>query len=435
MPSNDKSKKSRTKPPRGRPAATSALSQPVVQDASHLTALSSFSPNGNLFAFLSLSVDKHRLRVYDTVNGQSVAEHIIDSARVTALTCTNFDPSEAHRPSAEDESLPPNKKKRKKRNSQAAETNAQNKGIEVVVLGLSDGTLLFFSPTHGRVLRTLSHTSSTSSILSIVTTENEDSTPIIWTSGDDGTIRLWNAQKNEILGSWKNDDRIPYSSMAVRPGSYADQEGRVDVLVANHSIRLLSTNGSLTEGTNFDSQKPKQLASFTGHASAITHLQWDASQTPSTRFLTMAEADRFVYVWEVPETQSGSSAEGKIIASIPLDSDARTIALSVPTSSTPSSTQQSLLTLAASGKISVFPIPTELVAPASSNRVQHKVPTLLPRSNVSAASKKNASAAPIVDATFAHGEQGRLRVARLVGGARPVFDVVVSIISKLNGLR
>ncbi|KAF8213640.1 WD40-repeat-containing domain protein [Mycena galopus ATCC 62051] len=412
MASAAKSKKNRSKPPSGRPLATSSISQPVVEDASYLTALSSFSPKGNLFAFLSLAVDKHRLRVYDTATGQSVAEYVVDSARVSSLAWSNFDPSEAPRPTASDVEEPPNKKKRKKRNSQANGDGPLQitSAMEVVLLGLSDGTVLFFSPTHGRVIRTLSHSTSTAAILSVVLTENGDSVPTTWTSGADGAIRLWNAQKNDILGSWKNDDRIPYSSMAIRPTSEGD---RVDVLVANHSIRLLSTNpDTLTE-------KPTQLSSFTGHASSVKQLQWDASQTPPTRFMSMAEADRIVSIWQTPE---GSTAEGKMVASVQLDSDARTISLSV--SSSASSERQNLLTLTASGKISIFPIPTELVPPASSSRTQHKVSTLLPRSNLSVSAKKGSSGSQVVDASFAAGVVGHIRVARIVGGVRPVFDLV-----------
>lgn len=56
-----KSKTPRNKPPKGRPVTTSAISQPTVEDASSTHPLSSFSPKGELFAFLSPAVDKHRL--------------------------------------------------------------------------------------------------------------------------------------------------------------------------------------------------------------------------------------------------------------------------------------------------------------------------------------------------------------------------------------
>ncbi|KAK7064670.1 U3 small nucleolar RNA-associated protein 5 [Favolaschia claudopus] len=410
MASPQKSKKNRTKPPRGRPAATSAISQPVVEDASQLTAFSSFSPNGNLFAFLSLAVDKHRLRVFDTAISQSIAEHVVDSARVSSLSWSIFDPSDASRNVVADVDEPPNKKKRKKRASLAnGDTSLPqiNTALEVVLLGLSDGTVLFFSPTHGRVIRTLSHSTSTAAILSVVLKQTGDSAPTTWTSGADGAIRLWNAHKNDFLGSWKTDDRIPYSSLAIRPTT----DDSVDVLVANHSIRLLSSNAeTLTE-------QPTQVASFTGHASPVKQLQWDASNAPPTRFMSMAEGDRIVSIWETPEN---SAVEGKMVASVQLDSDARAISLSA---SAASSERQNLLTLTASGKISIFPIPAEIVPPASSSRTQHKVSSLLPRSNLSTSSKTGPGV-QIVAASFAADVVGHIRVARLVGGVRPVFDLV-----------
>lgn len=410
-----KAKKPRTKPPRGRPAATSAISQPAVADTSALTYLSTFSPRGDLFAFLSLADDKHRLRVYDTVTRQSVAEHVVDTARVTSLCWARCNMSDAQRQSAEDEtdSQQP-KKKRKKRNSQAAASAAQPVPPQVVVLGLSDGTLSLFSPTHGRIVRTLSHISSIAAILSVAVDDaRDDETSLIWTSGADGTIRLWNASKNDVVSTWHIDDRIPYSSLAVRPS--VDEEGRTDILVAHHAIRLLSVTSSSSELHISENQKPKELAKFTGHASPVKNLQWS---NPS-HFLSMAEADRFVYVWHVPEV---ASTEGKIVASIPLDSDTRCFSLSTTSAM---QSDQTLLTLSASGKISVFPFTSDLTNQSLSNSKQ-KIPTLAPRSNISVSSKKDTGSAEVVAASFVSGEEGRIRVARLVNGIEPIFDVVVS---------
>ncbi|KAG6814451.1 hypothetical protein H0H92_007455 [Tricholoma furcatifolium] len=399
--------KKRAKPPQNRPVSTSAISQPVVEDASHLTVLSSFSPDGNHFAFFSLAVDKHRLRVYSTVTGQSVAEHIIDSARVSSTTWATFNPAEEQNTSANVEPSP-NKKKRRKRDSLAAGEETQSAAIEVVVLGLSDGTILFFSPNHGRVLRTLSHPSSTSDILAVAMVKNSDNTSTLWASGADGAVRIWDAKKNEIVASWKNDDRIPYTSLAPRPSV---EEDRVDVLAAHHSIRLLSSPSSYA-----GLQKPKELATFAGHASSTRQLQWDVSQLPPTRFLSHAESDRFLYIWEIPE---GPSTEGKAVASIPLDSDSRNFSLLLSPKASSATQKQTLLTLSTSGKISLFPIPSEL---STSTGSKQKLPTLLPRS-ILTTSAKSAASAKVINAAFAS-EDGRIRVVRLVSGIRPVFDVV-----------
>jgi U3 small nucleolar RNA-associated protein 5 len=405
-----------------RPANTSALSHPVVEDASMLTALSAFSSDAHLFAFLSLAVDKHRLRIYDTVTGKSIAEHVVDLARITTLIWGKVDLSE--QPSSiEDVSSAKQKGKRKRLSTNSPTQTASESKTEVVVLGLSDGTLLLFSPANGRTLRTLSHSTSTAAILSITITDGANGRPIIWTSGADGAVRLWNARQNDIMGSWKIDSQIPYSSMVVRPCRSLEGDGRVDILVANHRISLLSTLAGQSNPGAFESLKPKTLATFIGHASPIKWIQWDTSQEPSSRFLTMADSDRFIYVWEVP---AGAPTEGKMVLSIPLDSNVRHCSLSIPSGQqmSPSAEKQSILALSASGKITIYPIPPELTPPASSEKAKHKVPTLLPRSNVNI-SQKN-PAAKVVAASFVPDEKGKIKVARIVGGVRPMFDVVVS---------
>ncbi|OCH92662.1 NUC189-domain-containing protein [Obba rivulosa] len=405
-----KSKKSRTKPPRGRPQATSAISQPAVEDSSSLTYLSAFSPLGDLFAFLSLAIDKHRLRIYDTATGQSIAEHVVDAARVSSLAWARMDLSDGSKKAENEDTTHQPKRKRKKRDSLAPQSSTPGLTPQIVLLGLSDGSISLFSPSHGRVVRTLSHPSSTTAILSVAVDETARATSV-WTSSADGTIRHWDATKNDILDAWSADDRLAYSALSVRP-STTEKEGRADVLAAHHSIHLLSMSSSATGVNNSEVKKPKELSRFTGHASLVKDLRWSSS----SRFLSMAEADRFVYVWDVSEA---ASSEGKIAASIPLDSDARSISLS-----TPSSSQQSiLLTLSAGNKISIFPLPTEGTVPSPSKSKQ-KIATLEPTSTVSISSKKDVEPVKVVAASFIAGEEGRIRVARLVGGIQPVFEVV-----------
>lgn len=404
MATTKKSKKT-PKPPSGRPASTALISQPAVEDISSLFALSSFSPKGDLFAYVSLAVDKHRLRIYNTTTGQAVADHIVDSARVSSVTWSALGLGEADK----NDISQPSKKKRKKRES-AAGLETDSKATEVVVLGLSDGTILCFSPSHGRMLRTLSHASSTSAILAMAVEEGKGRW-LIWASGADGTLRLWDVNKNEIVGSWKNSDRIPYASLTIRP---FDEEDRTDVLAASHSIRLLSKPAE-TEG--IIPKKLQQLATFTGHASAVKSMKWDRSKLLPTRFVSMAETDRFLYVWDVPDSPN---TDGRAVASVPLDSDARSFSLSASTDNPPV-----LVTLSASGKIALYPVPHHISSPTSSNRSPAKLSTLHPRSNIISASKKSSTPSHVIDVSFVDGEHGKIRVARLVQGVRPVFTVVV----------
>ncbi|KAJ2933579.1 hypothetical protein H1R20_g3517, partial [Candolleomyces eurysporus] len=195
MASVKKSSKNKGKQPKTRPTSTAAISQPVVDDASLQTSLSAFSDDGHLFAYLALTVDKHRLRVYNTASGQSLADHTLDNARVSHLSWGSFNfASEAQNAAADNDAQSPSKKKRKKRSSLAATEHQSTIGTEVVILGLSDGSISFFSPSHARVLRTLSHPSSSTPILAVASAEGSNPSAV-WSSSEDGTVRCWDLQK------------------------------------------------------------------------------------------------------------------------------------------------------------------------------------------------------------------------------------------------
>lgn len=406
-----KSKKFRVKPPRGRPVATSAISHPAVEDASALTHFSSFSPDGLLFAHISLAIDKHRLRVYDAITRQSIAEYVVDGAQVTSSCWVHLRQSDATA-AEEGESTHQPKKKRKKRNSMAVdEASAPAPASQMITLGLSNGSLVMFSPAHGRVTRSLSHPLSTAAILSISPQNSSDgSTSLLWTSSADGSLRVWDVWKNAVTTSWNSGERIPYSCIAVKPEKYSEDEDRTDFLAANHSIRLLSLSSSSDEMQLDDSPKPTTLVEFTGHASPVKDLQWN----DKAKFLSLAEADRFIYFWELPESPS---TQGKLIASIPLDSDVRSIVLSPQ--------QDSILALSTSGKLSVFNLPSDPTS-SSPTKGKAKIPTLTPSSTISVSTKANLSNVQIVSASFVATEKGQIRVAGLAAGVRPVFDVVVN---------
>ena len=400
-----KSKKSRTKPPRGRPQATSAISQPAVEDATTSTYLSSFSPDGKLFAFLSLAIDKHALKVYDTTTRRSVAEHVVDAGRVTSLCWARLDLAEGQGKGAEDEDGARKNKRKKKSGSTANLATSNATAPQVVVLGLSDGSLLLFSPTHGRLLRTLSDPSSSSAVLAVAGHDlNPTDSHSLWTSNADGALRLWDARANQVSQSLFNDDRIPYTSLSVRA---SDEEGVTEVLAAHHSIHLLAIS--------HDSQKPKTLAKFTGHASPISDLRW----LDKSHFLSSASADRFVNVWEVPPA---TKTEGKMIATIPLDSDARSIHLSSSPSDQP--LDRLLFTLSAAGKVSVFAIGSDL-ATSSPTKGKSAIPTLSPKSVVSPSSKKSAASLVVLTISSVDDHAGRLRIASVTSGVQLAFDTVV----------
>ena len=390
---------------KGRPVSNSVISSSV-------DTLSAFSPSGDLFAFVSLAVDKHRLRVHDTTTGTSVSEYIVDSARVTTISWALFqNPKSLSEDQEPDEPAP--RKKRKKRDTPALPPRAESEPIPVIVLGLSTGSVILFSPSHARVIRTLSHPSSRSPILSLDTYTRV--ALILLTSSADCFILTWNAQTGELLSKNKTDERSPGTSLSLLPIAEPD---RPSFLLAHHSIRLLSTS---SDSLLTSPQKLTEESRFIGHASNVTMLRWQPSESegqPPRRFASVAEADRYVHLWEVPHVLG---SEGKLVASAPLDSDARHISFSK------SPIHPRLLVLSASGRISIFTPTSNLAGATTPKKTKEKVATLSPRSSATISFRRGgAGPANVVNATFE--QEGRIRVAWLAGGVKPVFDIIVSLL-------
>jgi len=371
------------------PQSTAAISHAHVHDATTVSTIAHFSPDASLFALLTLAIDKHRIRIFDASTGSPIVEHTLDARATTAQWLTlGLAVEGAHGTTA----IP--MKKRKKAVAAAAE-ELQSPRHPLLCVGLSNGTIVLFSAKQSRIFRTLSHPSCLSPIRAVSTSSRPSQ---IWSSCDDGTLRLWNAVTNELLGSWKAEG-IPYSALAPRPGQEDGDEN--EILVANHTMRLLSVR---TSKSVIETEKPAERASFTGHASNVLHLEWDASH-PS-RFISTAAEDRVVNLWRMP---SPPSTQGSMTANIPLDSVARQASISS------SASKSTLLTVSASGKVSLFELPSD---------TKSKVATLTPQTTITTPSKKGGEDVTVVAACFLE-QPGRVRVARLKGGLKPIFDDVV----------
>ena len=401
MSSSKNPSKGQAKPPKSRPLATSVISQPTA--SANPSVLSSFSPDGALFILIILAIDKHRLRLYNTSSTRVVAEHTFESSRVSALTWGSI------KTDTETLDIPNKKRKKRKTDSDPSQNKNQNVDtVDAVVLGLEDGTIVFFSLTTSRIVHTLTHPSNTSSVIALALKTVD--TPILWTSSTDGIIRVWDVQKHEILSSWHDQDHIPYTSLSLRPISHS---GQADILVGHHHIRLFSdtTHHEPTQSS------PTLLRSFTGHASSIKILRWAHAPKISHRFFSVAVNDRFVYVWDALHD---SSLGEKPAASVALDSDVRTIGLS---SSDPS--QQTLVTLSVSGKLSFIPIPESLSSPPNTRETTNKMFSLLPRSTVTSSSKTHPLDPIVIDIICVPGDSHSIRIARLIKGVKPVFEDIV----------
>lgn len=406
---SSKAKKRQTKPPKSRPQATSSLSQPAVEDAWSSTILSVFSPSADLFALLSLAVDKHRLRVYDVNVNRVVFEHVVNGARVTSLAWIKLNATESSSSIKKNDVSPSRKRKKVDNETASSATPNATPDILALALGLSNGKVQIFSIDQGRVLKTLSDNMSSAPIVAVLGANDLKIPQCIWTSSADGTLRLWDVQKGEILSA--SQGGTPYTALASRPGVE-------HMLAANTTIQLLSTDFIATNPTDSsNTHSPKQLCTFSGHASAVKALRWDFTSSPPKRFFSSAEEDRFVYIWEISDSDS---AKGKMVASCPLDTEVRQI------ESSSLFGKQLLLILSSSGKITLSPVPAELMASSShKSSSKQQIPTLLPRSTISLAEKKSTADVHVLSASFIPSSEGSIRIALLSGGVRLAFETVV----------
>ncbi|KAG8998144.1 Small subunit (SSU) processome component [Tulasnella sp. JGI-2019a] len=379
------------------------------------SAMYAYSPKGEYFVNVALAVDKHRLRVYDTTTGKSVAEHSVETGRVTSMSWQMVAAE-----LATDAKAATRKKKRK--TSKDPEAGGSSGTLQVIALGLSTGSFVFFSPVRDEVVYTSPPANTMSPILAMATSTFEDESerrvPAIWTSSSDGTIKAFNLQTNALVGNWRDADRTPYTCISIRPGS-SPQEGETHILAGHHSIRLfaVSVRSSLATG---EARTLKPIASFTGHVSPVNTLLWsrpNSSSITATRFISAAEGDRIAQVWDVPSATS-KSAQGHVVATIPLDSDVVQLEY---LSESQSSKVQPLLALSMSGVVSLYRVPTSL----SHHRNSAPLLSLTPQSTISTVNRSSATpgAENLVAAQFLNAAHGHLSVACIVS-SRPVFQTV-----------
>jgi U3 small nucleolar RNA-associated protein 5 len=384
-----KQKKSIQKPPKSRPEATSALSQPVVAGSAPLAALSSFSPDGHSFALLTLAVDKHKLRVFDVANGNVAGEYVLQVSSGTCLQWTKISNTDRGRPSS------PSKKR--KRTDQESGNTTSNTLISVVMLGLANGSLTFFSPGKGTTVLSLSHQSSTVAILSATMDSDEN---CVWTTSANGSIYRWDISSNTIVGSWKSANNSPYSNICLVPRASTGHDEPRQILAASHAIDLIEVSPENTT--------PKTATTFSGHVTKVISMKWISSASQQSRFITSAERDRFVQGWTIPS----SGTDGRMSFSAPIGGDVRKVQV------TPDG--KLFLVLSSTGIICLF-------APPSSSSTSASKP-LEPLSVIEFNTSKGTALTQtydILDATFALDIEGTIQVARLAEGARPVFQSIV----------
>jgi U3 small nucleolar RNA-associated protein 5 len=405
--SGGSSKKASSK---SRPASTSQLNTPLNQsNGTSQNFLCSFSPFNDWFASLTQSIDRHRLQVYSSSEkGQLLADYVIPTARCECLEWVQMPSSTA----ASSSSQPQNAKKRRKRQSQEGvngdahedEISSTSANTTVLALGLSTGSIHLFNPLQGKVVRMLSDsvTSTSSSASNATSSLAFDQNASLFACFANGSVSLWDLREAldqdaaTPITSTKKYNQLrelttPYQQVAVLSTKY--------IALAHHSIAVYS----LTDD--------KIVATYTGHASSVTHL----IPLPSlpTRFASAAEGDRVVNIWLAP-TEGRKTA--KPLATLPLDAP-----VSHLSGFTDDAGRDLLLVVTTKGNVRLYDVPLDLGHVKVNSKKSAGIATLPLLSRVTIVAKQgDKEELPAIDALMQ--DSNIIKVARIAKGAKVTFD-------------
>jgi U3 small nucleolar RNA-associated protein 5 len=356
-------------PPKSRPASSASATQ-AAPDAAPAT-LSAFSPRADLFALLTQALDRHRLRIYASPDARLTADYVLPAARAEALAWGAL-------PHASSSAASPEAPKKRKKGTAAANAAAvassSSAATPVVALGLADGTVALFSPTHGRVLRSLSDKAPAAGPRGVRALHFSHDGQSLHAACADSVVRKW---------SLTSPDAPPERTPAPQVSALGETS---ELLAASHAIDELGG----------------AKRSWTGHASPITHLTALAAPAPAASFVSAASNDRVLTLW-------GQAA--RPLATLPMTAPARQIiALST-------AERALVLAITTSGDAGIYAVPAALDGSAK------RTPALERVSSVTLKASKKAEATPLLDAAQV-GNQ--LYVAALVKGAKLVLERTVS---------
>lgn len=363
------------KPPKSRPASTSALSQPLKSE--HSAQITAFSRDAAFFAQVTQAVDRARLRVYAANKAGVLADFLLPET--TACHSLAWVLLEPH---TETEGLSSKKRKALAKAESQGESPAAMPS-EHVALGLSDGTILIYSPYTARVVRVLVASMQDSSAAALTSLVFRDD--YLWGMTANGWVHGWAMSK---LGSVSQNERVPPTKHFL-----PDSKSPMSLLACSEpgpSNRLLTAHHAMAL---YDVQpdRPTLLHTFTGHATPVQHIAWTGAYT----FVSAAADDRHLYCWFTDLSHAG--------AMITLDAPARRLFAWMETDSCV------LLVVSERGTAQLY-------------RMPHEVPkakglaVLTPCAHI----QTSFDATELID--IARTPEGVLRYARVVKGFKVVLD-------------
>ncbi|SPO21862.1 related to UTP5 - U3 snoRNP protein [Ustilago trichophora] len=396
------------KPSKSRPVSTSELNQPLLPSAGSVTASTascSFSPapDHTLFAHISNQIHQQRLRIYNASASAASSSQLVTDFLLASLGGAECTSSHWVRLS----SYNSKSSKRRKHDAESADGSAPSASSQLLLaLGLSSGQVHLLSPALAQSVAILDASSASGSSTSsaanagIVSISYSESSKTLFACSKSGWVSAF-ALADVKLGDQPTPLR-PFSSF--RP----DTKSAVQLLSSRRNLVLSAHHSiSLTDAAQSDNTI---RATFTGHASPVTHLEW----LNDNSFVSAAEGDRIVSAWTY-EAKPGKAVAGRAFATAALDGPVR--ALSV--SSTSTQHPRTLITIVTqTGSVRIYGLPAESKSDASPSR---KKSAALPSLELLAQSSTESSGASVewIDARLV---SDKLRLARLIRGAKVSID-------------
>ncbi|PWN53821.1 NUC189-domain-containing protein [Violaceomyces palustris] len=428
-----------------RPPSTSALSQPLLPSsvsASIESACSSFSPGSrHLFAHLSKHVHQQRLKIYDSSTSASSRQQLVtDYALDEASNCLSLhwisvsvsSSSETGASEVQSASKSPSSKRRKQTSDKQSELPfMETPGTLLLALGLADGRIQLLSPTQAKLIATLDGCSSDVAtgpsipggvgIVSLTSSHTAEATTLLACSLS-GLVSSFTIRsivpgdapiKPEF--TFRPDTKVA-TNMIASPAHTVNQR----LLAAHHSIHLLG----LETGAS------RTVATYTGHASPITHILWLNDKV----FLTAAEGDRIVYLWSTAEAPLGAKPiTGRPVATLALDSAVRCAAV------TASDEEPKILIVSQSGEVGIYGLPsTDQKTPTQGSGRKAKsssLPSLTKLCQMEATTGSDSLWLDVCFVPSAAGETDKIRLARLIKGAKVLIDEVALLDAQTGQLK
>ncbi|KAI9321044.1 WD40-repeat-containing domain protein [Dichotomocladium elegans] len=338
--------------------------------------LSSFdkSPSAELFAIVTHSVDRHRLRIFSTRSGTVSNDYSAENKeRFTSLTWgAVVDNGNLGHPTE----VKPGKKRRTKDT------------IQVVALGTHTGSILIYSLAHGMIVKRLAdaHTTPVADfVLNRAGTKG-------YSIAEDGYIVEWDIEQEKEISKWKANEKN------VRRLALSHNESTL--AVAGHTIALWNLK---------DRQAFKK---FTGHASLVKQLKFSQEDD---LLISIADDDRYVNVWDAQSTNDNINN----LTALTLENNAAQIDFSL--------TEPAVLAVSEDGLVGIWENASSsgVTTGPRHRRKAARATTRQPESNIKVVDSNEEEAnIPIISACFVVDHNGKAVMIARGSSFLPSFEVV-----------